>query len=150
MSRFRASFILVCLGAGTALATPTYPAVIQSHLALPAAPPQSCGLCHLNNVVGTGTVTTPFGASLRMRGLLANDEASLRAALDALRSDAVDSDGDGQPDLDELAAGGDPNQPGASGPELRPRYGCGASSVPGWFGSLALLPLWRRRRARDA
>jgi uncharacterized protein (TIGR03382 family) len=146
--------LLFALLAAPAWATSTFPTTIQSHLKLSASPPQSCGLCHKNNQIGTGTVTTPIGASLRARGLVLNDEASLTAALDQLAADKVDSDGDGVGDIDELKARTNPNvaesvADGGMGEEQVPpvRYGCGANSVPELLGLLgAALALGLRRR----
>lgn len=130
------------LTASIAWGTPTFPAVLQSHLSLAEAPAQSCGLCHLNGVPGVGTVTTPFGIALRERGLVASSDASLRAALDAV-GDGTDSDGDGTSDLAELRAGTDPNgTKSADGP----RYGCGASTVPQLVGLAGAIWLLVRRR----
>jgi uncharacterized protein (TIGR03382 family) len=103
-----------------------------------------------------GTVTTPFGASLRTRGLVMYDNGSLRKALTALNTERVDSDADGTPDTEELKAGQDPNtsdapsgpgeQPSGNDVLPEPSYGCGAA--PGAPVGLMLggLWLWRRRR----
>ncbi|MBX3197397.1 MAG: hypothetical protein KF894_04500 [Labilithrix sp.] len=148
---------LLVASARTARATPNFPDVVASHLALDAAPP--CTLCH----VGTparGNVTTPFGATLRSRGAVAYDEAALRLALDALAAERKDSDGDGVPDIDELRAGDDPN--GAPGAVTTPEYGCAIGRATGAAGTataagaalgfaLALTCTRRaRRRARGA
>ncbi|MBX3210692.1 MAG: hypothetical protein KF850_01520 [Labilithrix sp.] len=142
---------LLVASARTARATPNFPDVVASHLALDAAPP--CTLCH----VGTparGNVTTPFGATLRSRGAVAYDEAALRLALDALAAERKDSDGDGVPDIDELRAGDDPN--GAPGAVTTPEYGCaiGRASAAAGSGTAAVaalglaLALVGTRRAR--
>ncbi|HZA14137.1 MAG TPA: hypothetical protein VE618_06560, partial [Myxococcaceae bacterium] len=88
-----------------ASATPNFPPAIRVAESLPSDPP--CGLCH-RGVEMAGTVTTPFGVSMRQRGLVMYDVVSLRNALEAMRAAGVDSDGDGTPDLEELRAGGDP------------------------------------------
>lgn len=104
----------------TAHATPSFPDVIASHLALAEAP--ACSLCHAGQPA-RGTVTTPFGTTARSRGLVAYDEASLRLALDAIAGAKKDSDGDGAADIDELKSGEDPN--GAFGDDAPvPEYGC--------------------------
>lgn len=159
------ALLAVCavLAAAPALASSTFPVALRGHLSLAGAPPP-CALCHTNGITGPGTVNTPFGRALRMRGAVGLDEARLRTALDTMRTDAVDSDGDGAPDIVELESGTDPNVPdgdggtgqdggagGGGGDEVfpPPRYGCGASAVPGlWvLGSVvALLSLARRRR----
>jgi len=151
-----ASTLLV---ASPALATPTFPDVAAQHLGLVTAP--SCTLCHVGQTA-RGTVNTPFGTTMRSRGLVAYDEASLRRALDALAAEKKDSDGDGTSDIDELRTGGDPNA-GASGPGgedvIAPEYGCGVSAgrrvrdassngfVVASIGIAVVLARGRRRRA---
>jgi len=141
------------LGSSIAHATPGFPAVIQSSLGLSYQPP--CSVCHQNGVTGFGTVTTPFGAALRQRGLRAGNDATLRAALDELEREGIDSDGDGTPDVAELRMGQDPNQAGdASLIGEEPRYGCGAALVgasrtagSGWlWAAMALIAGWAARR----
>jgi hypothetical protein len=167
MSRLALSLVL--LGA-PAWATATYPTAIKTHLGLASEPPQSCGVCHRNNVLGAGTVTTPFGTSMRGQGLVSNNEASLNTALDALDAAMTDSDGDGVPDITELRNVTDPNVANTStdggtggggggtgggtggGGEVLPpvRYGCGANAVPGLAGlagAALVVALRRRRRA---
>lgn len=125
----------------TILATPNFPAVVA---AWSSGPSPDCTVCHRGAPM-RGTVTTPFGAALRERGLMASDEATLTTALENLQG--VDSDGDGANDRDELRDGGDPNQASTTaGPPL-PQYGC--STAPGqalW--SLLILSLTLPRRAR--
>jgi len=154
---FRTS-LLLCLVAAPAWATDTFPATIQNKYSLPAFPGELCSLCHTNGITGVGTVNTPFGRALRMRGLLPNDAASLNAALDALATEAIDSDGDGITDVAELMADTSPNVPnntgtgggsGGGGGTLvvpPPRFGCGGSVVPELLLLGASLPLLRRRR----
>jgi hypothetical protein len=107
--------------AGTAIASPPFPPEIRAHLSLSQTP--DCSLCHVNGQTGFGTVNTPFGKSMRARGLLAGSIASLDTALDALAAERTDSDGDGTPDIDELKAGTDPNVAGG-GSFPPPTYGC--------------------------
>jgi hypothetical protein len=127
-------------------ATANFPAVVQRDLALSYQPP--CAWCHSGGVTMRGTTNTPFGKALRARGLAAYDENSLRAALEALRTEHVDSDGDMTGDIDELKNGTDPNVSdvpglGISGADAGvgpPVYGCGLGSVrSGPRGSLFLL-----------
>jgi uncharacterized protein (TIGR03382 family) len=166
----RALLLMLCLLApASSRATPNFPGAIQRELQLARAP--DCSLCHVGPQQ-VGTVNTPFGRSMRSRGLVFYDEASLRRALSALRAERIDSDGDGTPDIDELVAGGDPNAPsggggggepgdggtggggGGGGQEPvppAPTYGCGAAGSAGTFLLLALLlPVLLRRRRRPA
>ncbi|MCI0571886.1 MAG: thrombospondin type 3 repeat-containing protein [Myxococcaceae bacterium] len=138
--------LLLGLAPTAAWATSNFPEVLQQELALPSAP--SCSLCH-QGPEAVGTVVTPFGTSMRQRGLVLYDDAALRSALGAMLEQAVDSDGDGTPDLDELRAGEDPNRvpPGAGEVELlEPRYGC--SSTGGGAVGAALLLLLVLARSR--
>lgn len=121
---FASSFSLVFFAADRADATPGFPDAISRELALSAPPP--CATCHAGGVTRRGTVTTPFGTTMRSRGLQAYDEASLKRALAALSAEKKDSDEDGTPDIEELKAGDDPNV--AAGDSLPPpEYGCATS-----------------------
>lgn len=133
----RALVVPLLLAARLAHASSSYPAEIRAHLALSYTP--DCTLCHSVPSGGYGTVTTPFGTSMRSRGLVAQNPQSLDTALDALAAEKKDSDGDGVPDIDELRAGTDPNVAGG-GAVPPPTYGC--FDVSGQPGSpLALLPV---------
>lgn len=137
--------------ASIAGATPNFPPAIEEHLSLGAAPP--CALCHDDgDQGGRGTVNTPFGKSVRSKGVVAYDVTSLTSALDAMQADGTNSAGACLDDVDELKAGGDPNAPaaagscggedggagsdpprptsGASGSSPTPAYGCGATVAP--------------------
>ncbi len=158
--------LLFMLLAAPAWATDQFPGVIKTRYSLASAP--ACNLCHTNGITAIGTVTTRFGASLRARGLVANDVASLNSALDALATGMVDSDGDTVTDVAELMAGTDPNTAtaavdggtgggggggggagGGGGTTAGPlRYGCGASVVPELLAFGLLVPLLRRRARR--
>lgn len=139
--------------AAPAWATAEFPPAIQARYSLGAEP--LCQLCHTNGITARGTVTTPFGSAMLARGLVPNDVAALNTALDALTTEMVDSDGDGVVDVEELAAGTDPNKVeggtgggagGGTGTSVGPlRYGCGASAVPELLLLAGLLPLVRRR-----
>ena len=140
--------LLVMLFAAPALATPTFPSALKRELGLSYT--VDCSLCHLNGVTGRGTVTTPFGLSMRGAGLNPGDEASLKAALASLKADGIDSDRDGVGDVAELVAATSPNGVGRlDAPRfLDPEYGCGADATGAVTGVawLALLLLGRRKR----
>ncbi len=156
---YRASLLLL-LTALPAWATDTFPSAIQAKYSLADLPPELCALCHTNGITGTGTVNTPFGRAMRMRGLMPSDEASLSAALDSLATEMVDSDGDGVTDVAELMAGTSPNVPaappdggtgggGGTTVVVAPlRFGCGASVVPELLLLAAFVPLLRSRRRK--
>ncbi|MET0403943.1 MAG: thrombospondin type 3 repeat-containing protein [Cystobacter sp.] len=144
----------VLLGASVAQATPTFPGVIRTELGLSSTP--QCSVCH-QGAYQVGTVTTPFGAALRARGLEFHDDGSLSSALAALARESVDSDGDGTPDTEELKVGRDPNRkdaPGEPGEEPvvdfppEPTYGCHAA--PGAPLGALLAGWWLARRRRRA
>ncbi len=159
--------LLLLVVAAPAFATDTFPATIQTKYGLADLPPELCALCHTNGITGSGTVNTPIGRALRMRGLTANNAASLNAALDALAADAVDSDNDGVTDVAELMAGTSPNVAnammgggagggtggGGGGSVIvipPPKFGCGAAVVPELIFLSALLPLLRARRRKSS
>lgn len=130
-----ATCVTALVGARVAQATPNFPGALSTHL---ASPRPECAICHNGGVTGRGTVTTPFGMSMRAAGLVAFDEGSLKTALDELAARNTDSLGDGTGDIDDLKAGRDPNVPDGPGaknvsrdpPEV-PGYGCGARVAPG-------------------
>ncbi len=101
-------------------ASPNYPALIQQQLGLNYAPP--CTICHRDDNGGSGTVVQPFGRALMSFGLVAENPASLTAALEAAAAENLDSGGDGLPDIDELEADMNPNAGGNGRPT--PGYGC--------------------------
>lgn len=145
---------LVCVAAPSlAFATSGFPGVIESTVPTPG--PVDCAVCHAGGATRRGTVTTPFGLALRARGLQPKDNASLEAALAALRTEGVDSDMDGVADITELEMGTNPNAaPGQN--DLPPiQYGCGqiaigANTTPGLIVGLllagAVLRVARRRK----
>ena len=136
------------LAVRSAGATPNFPGAVARDLALEAAP--DCSLCH-QGTPGRGTVNTPFGSTMRSRGLVAYDEASLRVALDALSAEQKDSDGDGAADVAELKNGSDPNAPPGGSSDPVPEYGCTYASrrdlrSPAWPVVTVILLLVARRR----
>ena len=150
----RTSLFLLLL-ALPAWATDAFPGAIQARYMLADLPPEQCALCHVNGIIGVGTVNTPFGKAMRARGLVPYEIATLNAALDAMAAQSVDSDGDGVTDVAELMAGTSPNVAqgtgGGGGGNVAlppPRFGCGASVVPGLMFLTALLPLLRSRRKK--
>lgn len=111
-----------------AFAKDSFPGSIAQHLALNYTP--ECNLCHASTA-GGGSVVQPFGLSMLAAGLNSSGGNSLTAALDKLKADGTDSDGDGTPDIAELTAGTSPN------PDKTPiEYGCGGQIAPhgttGW------------------
>ncbi len=99
-----------------AAASPSFPAVVQQTLHLPAAP--NCSLCHGLGQWGYRTVTTTFGATMLDYGARAEDTSSIQGALLQLQAQQ-------SPLITDLIAGRDPNQRGGD-----PRYGCGSSAAP--------------------
>jgi hypothetical protein len=103
--------IALALTSGVARGSTTYPDLIQQHLGLSCTP--ACTICHSNPNGGYGTVTTAFGHTTMSFGLVAASPNALLMALDEDRVQHLDSDGDGDTDIDALIACRDPNQPNA-------------------------------------
>lgn len=146
--------MLWTLLAPVAWASSLYPTDLVALLDMPCPPP--CTVCHTSLGGGAGTVTAELGIALMDRGLTGGSaSASLETAVAALVADGVDSDGDGTPDADALAAGQDPNPDGVdfcASDVLTPRYGCGASTRPGaalegLVVGVAAAAVWLRRRS---
>ena len=139
-------FAVALLWTEDASASSSYPAEIQSQLALSYTP--VCAICHENGVTGYGTVTTPFGEAMRAVGLVCCSIPSLDGALAALEAE-------NSPYITYLKQGLDPNNPGA-GTVPPPSYGCfsvtGQAPSAGASGTVFLavtaLFLRRSRKAR--
>jgi hypothetical protein len=142
--------------ASVSLASSPYPEALANDAGAPCIP--QCTVCHATNSGGSGTVVMDFGKALMDRGLTGGSNTTLLASsLELLLSDAVDSDGDGTSDVDELTAGTDPNLGGVDicGVDtISPQYGCFASAqvAPaagrwGWLAAvgMALIALRARR-----
>ena len=150
-----AAAALVALPSRGALGSPSYPAKLASDLGL--STPPGCDLCHA--AADGGKSDTPFGKSMVARGLVGDDDASLATALQRMRADGVDSDGDGAQDLDELSWGGNPNHADVpvGGAEMPVLYGCAWAGRPDQpqpagaaLGVLMCLAVARKRRPRRA
>ena len=136
---------------GSAWASSVYPEQVQTDVGGDCLP--QCTICHETNAGGGGTVTQPFGQAMMDRGLTGGfNTAAVTDALAQMSDDAVDSDGDGTIDVDELATGSDPNPGGLAFCDVvLPTYGClstvGApASGLGAAAGLLALALGRRRR----
>lgn len=131
-----------------AVASPAYPSTLESDLSTPCLP--SCTVCHQTNAGGPGTATTAFATAMQAQGLVGGTNTdSLQTALDALTAAGTDSDGDGTPDVEQLAAGLDPNTGTdfcASDLPMPPHYGCGKSGAALLFGALFGVGGLRRKR----
>src|SRR5688572_11099292 len=79
-------------------ASTSFPDVVRSELGMSRVP--DCLLCHDTNLGGLGTANRPFGQAVKSKGALFGNEASLRAALQAIETAALDSDSDGTTDVD--------------------------------------------------
>jgi hypothetical protein len=150
--------LLAMLVPARAGATPGFPPEIQAHLQLTYEP--GCNVCHVGTPA-VGDATTPFALTLISYGLVPNDNASLDAALDAIRAANVSSAGDGISDIQKLENDEDPNSFIGDGggpvpiPFPPPDYGCqigrvGASpsSVVASIAPLAAATCLRRRSKR--
>lgn len=131
------------LFANQAGATPPFPPEIETYLSTKAIP--NCDLCHVGEQKAS-TAQTPFAQAMLDRGLIGYDLPSLRAALDKMEEDKVDSDSGGTIDIEELRNGNSPNDPSddaAAGPtieEVTPlTTGCGGQIARG--GTAPLAPM---------
>jgi MYXO-CTERM domain-containing protein len=142
MIRVHPSFVaaaLVALPSLPASATPTFPGVLQTELALATTP--SCNACHVG-LTSRGTVTTDLGRALLSRGMVAGNEESLRTAIKALVAEQ-------NPAIRALTGG-------VPATAITPEYGCACAvtgaPARGSFGLLAsaiVAGLVLRRRVRS-
>jgi hypothetical protein len=143
--------VLTTLGwASVAQAKDEFPSQIQADVPLTYEVP--CSVCHIKGNTGAATPITPFALSLRARGLTGENN-TLKAALTLADTDAVDSDGDGVSDIQELKNGTDPNSSANSSivDDQEPGYGCGGTApkgraAPGLGSAVAAVWLFLRRR----
>ena len=132
-------------------ASSPYPNAIATDLGMSCTP--TCNLCHAS-AGGGGPVPQPFAQALVAEGLTGgSDTDALATALDALTAAGTDSDGDGVTDVDELAAGTNPNDDSAfcgDAAVTPPSYGCfnTAAAGPGVLGVLLGMAAVVRRRAK--
>lgn len=149
-----AAAALVVLAPRPAVALEEFPATLAQTLGMPCTP--SCLPCH-TSVPGAKTNQRADGlaAALLLQGGRVVDAADLEQRLEGMLEGTLmppaDSDGDGENDLVDLAAGDNPY----GGPSLcdAPTYGCGARIAPstptrlGVLGFVAVgVALFVRRR----
>jgi len=139
-----------CSAAASARALPEFPQELQDATDAPCSP--HCNICHRDDYAGGGTVDQPFAISMERIGGLGHDVAR---AVERLRQNDVDSDGDGTSDIEEISRGDDPNTAYDAG-ICGPMVGCAAVSPSAtgtqttWCVGLAIL--WyalRRRRSHS-
>lgn len=155
MGRAIAGFVLVSAFATSAGAEETFPGAIQDAAGMRCAP--TCLLCH-TAIPGTiQNLQQPFGRRVFVSGIMRGEPATMQRVIDTLRTNKTDTDMDGAIDVDELAAGTNPNDPDPNAELCGPVYGCGAhivqappprsSPVLWWLaGSIGLAALFAARR----
>jgi len=123
-------------------ASPSYPAVLDDALGLGCSP--RCDLCHVSKP-GFATANTPLGRTLRKAKLRCCDDDGLVSVLEQLETTAIDSDGDGIGDIEELKMRDDPNALDTSLPCKRAQvadgsrvFGTTCAAAPGSAGSAGL------------
>jgi len=144
-----AFFFAALLFGNQAFSSEEYPSVLQEELDM-ACPP-TCLVCHTTQPGEEGSASKAFATSLKGFGLKAENEDSLRSALEDLIMAGTDSDDDGAADQVELASEppSDPNDalltptaPGEGMCAAEVKYGCGAqiahNSLPGRSGWVTL------------
>lgn len=135
------------------------PGVIQKAANMPCTP--ACTLCHMVPEGGSGTAQQPFVGDLFDVGFNRDSSVTdIQTAIDALKEQQVDGDGDGIPDIDELQQGLNPNDPNKGASLCGPVYGCVRVAKPGRVDGVASaasaavlllgMALLRRRRTGSA
>jgi uncharacterized membrane protein len=103
------AIIAICLstaGAGSAFAKPDYLATLQSHVKVGSGPfaERACANCHVSNA---DFGLNHFGKQVAQEKIAANARTVTAAVLE--KAVALDANGDGVTNLDELKAGKDPS-----------------------------------------
>ena len=154
-----AGFLLVTSFALRVSAEETFPGGIQEAGGIPCTP--TCLLCHTAIPGALSNLKQPFGLAVLANGVVRTDPSSMHTVVANLRKKMTDSDADGTIDVDELAAGTNPNLADPNAQLCGPLYGCGAhlarqppaarvSVLWGLMGGLALTAfvVARRRSSR--
>jgi hypothetical protein len=139
---------------GAASASDSFPEALVEAAEMGDCTP-GCSVCHRDNNGGPGTAIKKFASAMVVEGLRQKQPETVKPAVEALRTKNSDVDDDMKFDIDELAAGQDPNVPTPLSVCL-PTYGFGCAvtrvSPPGLdlalLGSAALLVFMRRRSRR--
>jgi hypothetical protein len=103
------TLVMASLSLGrTAAASSDFPGIVAAEWKisgrLAGASTQGCTLCHKSDDGGLGSINRPFGKTMHTRlGVIGGEPDTLRRALDNDKKSALDSDGDGISDYQELA-----------------------------------------------
>jgi len=138
-------------------ARPEYPGAIQEAASIPCTP--TCLLCHTEIPGNKHNLNGIFSTTLLLNGLVPAHPETMPTAIANMRTKGTDTDADGKIDVDELAAGTDPNTADPTKEICGPNYGCGAHLAPAppprrtpvmWWlvGLLAAAALVSARRLR--
>jgi MYXO-CTERM domain-containing protein len=157
--------LAMALVVAPAAATPEFPKKIRDTLSLTYDPP--CELCHEYGNTGIGSLRTPFGLTIRSYAVSGDDPQTLVTTLGQMKTDRIDSDGDGKLDVDELTGNPTatppvpPSNPNARAPgdtpwptSTIPAAGCATSSsaggadVPAWIAAGLVAGVFALRARR--
>src|SRR4051812_44968940 len=128
MRREIAGFVLAMSLSLHASAEPTFPGAIQEAAGIPCTP--TCLLCH-TAIPGTKyNLNGVFSTTVSLNGIVPEHPESMTTVIANLTAKKTDTDGDGKTDVDELAAGSDPNKTDPNAELCGPTYGCGAHLAP--------------------